>query len=269
MSTYNGSRFLREQFDSIISQSYVDWDLYVRDDASTDNTIEIIKEYEVKDVRIHFIEDTVKRGACGGFMWLLEFVDAPFYMFCDQDDVWCNGKIDLTITKMLEQNDVATSPLIVCSDLKVVDAELNTVYESLWKQRHFTYDMFNNKFFHLVYNNVTGCTMMLNKIAKDVSIPYPSNINIHDSWITCSVLWNDGRVVPIDSSTILYRQHSSNAIGTKPVPSLSNQFLRLKSLLTKTKREHSVAYQLTGICFFKFLLVKIYYMLRIHAGKLL
>lgn len=55
MSTYNGSKFLKQQIESIRNQTYSNWELYIRDDDSTDNTLEILKNYELIDKRIHLV----------------------------------------------------------------------------------------------------------------------------------------------------------------------------------------------------------------------
>lgn len=264
MTTYNGGKYLSQQLDSLLAQTFSEWTLYIRDDGSVDNTKDIISEYVNNDNRIHFIIDDKRRGALGGFMWLLQLIDSDYYMFCDQDDVWMEDKIELTIKKMSEQKDRETVPIIVCTDLKVVDSNLKIMYDSLWKQRNYSLSSINNKYFHLVYNNVTGCTMLINRKAKTISIPFPKTATVHDSWISSVVLWNNGRIIPISRATILYRQHSFNSIGTKPVPSFISQLKRVKSLMQKTKKEYAVASLLSNLGYFPFLLLKMYYMIKIH-----
>ena len=57
MATYNGEAFLREQLDSILRQTVTDWSLIIRDDHSSDQTVDIIQEYKVKDERIQLIQN--------------------------------------------------------------------------------------------------------------------------------------------------------------------------------------------------------------------
>ena len=86
LSTYNGERFLREQLDSLFNQRYSDFTLYVRDDGSTDTTVDIIHEYQTKHENVILLHDPWQhRGASGSFMWMLQQIEADFYMFCDQD----------------------------------------------------------------------------------------------------------------------------------------------------------------------------------------
>ena len=103
LSTYNGSKYLREQLNSIIDQTVKDWILYVRDDGSTDETIDIIKEYVSLYPNINYIEDIQNLGSARSFMKLLSLVEADHYMFCDQDDVWLPTKIEVSLMEMKKQ----------------------------------------------------------------------------------------------------------------------------------------------------------------------
>lgn len=265
LTTYNSSAYIRELFDSLLAQTYVHWVLYVRDDGSTDNTFDILCEYRALDSRICMIFDDKRRGACEGFLWLLDKAKGDFYMFCDHDDVWLPQKIEKTLYKMLGQKDFSIKPIAVCTDLTLVDSKLNVISDSMWRHCHFTAQQFNDKYFHLVYNNVTGCTMMINNKVKEIAFPYPESIIIHDSWIAAAVLWNGGRIETINEVTILYRQHEHNAIGAKDAPSYMSQLMKFKLLWKKTKRQHDTALQLVRMNFMFFFLMKLYYMVKIHS----
>ena len=108
MSTYNGECYLKDQIESILSQTYKDWILYIRDDGSTDRTIRIIKTYvgNYPDKIIYEYDRLGNLGSGRSFMKLLSSIDSDYYMFCDQDDVWLPSKIEKTYLKMksLEMN---------------------------------------------------------------------------------------------------------------------------------------------------------------------
>ena len=95
LATYNGERFLDEQMHSLLSQSYTEWHLIIRDDGSTDNTLAIIQRYKKQyPNKITILEDNLANlGACRNFGRILEQSDADYAMFCDQDDVWLPKKI--------------------------------------------------------------------------------------------------------------------------------------------------------------------------------
>lgn len=99
MSTYNAAPFLKEQVNSIIKQTYTNWKLVIRDDGSTDSTPLMIEEFTKKDNRISFINKESQKniGVIRSFFSLLENVDADFFMFCDQDDVWLQSKVKMSL----------------------------------------------------------------------------------------------------------------------------------------------------------------------------
>ena len=131
LATYNGEKFLIEQLNSIINQSYEDWTLYIHDDGSSDGTIAIINQYCDQYENIIYLPDLiVHRGAAQSFMCLLEQVNADYYMFCDQDDVWLPYKIEKTYIAMQEKP--VDSPVLIFSDLVVVDSDLNIINKSFW-----------------------------------------------------------------------------------------------------------------------------------------
>ncbi len=104
LPTYNGEKYLRDQLNSLINQTYKNLDVYIRDDGSTDKTEEIIDEYCNKNVEgIHFIKvDDGKRLGYPDCYWELIQVakEAPYYAFCDQDDMWYPEKIESAISEL-------------------------------------------------------------------------------------------------------------------------------------------------------------------------
>lgn len=209
MSTYNGESYLADQIDSIINQSYLNWHLYIRDDGSNDKTCEIIRHYSSKCSKISFVNDgkVTNLGVIKSFMNLLRNIDADFYMFSDQDDVWKRDKVLNTI-KFIKQFDYRTKPVCVYTNLQVVDNQLQgnePLLDYNWQD-----------FLHLLFtNNAYGCTMMLNQRLKELvkfdSINY-SNVFMHDWWLML-IAAGFGEVGYLDEKTILYRQHGNNQVG--------------------------------------------------------
>ncbi len=220
LATYNGEMYIREQLESVIGQTYEDWILWIHDDGSKDATLNIVKEYQDRfPNKINFLNDGLM---CGGakqnFTHLLNSIDNHFdyVMFCDQDDLWLNSKIEITLNKMIEVESInPNKPIIIHTNLKVVDEELNTIADSYFIYQKIKPQWSKNFNISLVQNSVTGCTMMINKKAKEVSLPIGNNAIMHDWWILLKVLQNNGLVEYIDKATILYRQHSFNDTGAK------------------------------------------------------
>ena len=263
LTTYNSAAFLEDLFASLRAQTFKAWNLYVRDDLSSDGTLDCIQRFMAEDGRVHLLHDGFKRGAMNGFLWLLQRVEADYYMFCDHDDVWKPNKVEVTLEKMLAADD-GSRPLVVHTDLEVVDQDLQVLEESFWASQSIKKREFNDKYYHLVYNNVTGCTMLINRQAKDVSLPVHPYAQMHDSWITASVLWHGGEVLSVDEPMILYRQHGTNTIGMNELPSMVNKFRRLRQLVRKTNRQYVVARYLSGEGRLRFWATKMYYMSLIY-----
>ena len=232
MSTYNGERYLREQIDSILTQTNKDWRLYIRDDGSRDSTLAIIHEYSqlYPDKVILEKDDLGNLGPGSSFMCLLEVVDAEYYMFCDQDDVWMPTKIEKTFFKLRSMEDKygKDEGIGVFTDLTVVDAQLNVIMPSMWKgdNRHPEYirnfyQQWTNR--HATY----GCTQMFNRAVKKLVFPYhqfPDIKGAHDNWIAY-ILIVKGIYDYIAEQTILYRQHDSNVVGVNSGCSLRKESL--------------------------------------------
>lgn len=131
MGTYNGDKYLSEQIDSIFSQTYGDWTLYIQDDGSNDKTLDIIRKYADGNKVILVDKGLTRQGACMNFMSLLNMVESRYYMFCDQDDVWLPQKIELSMNRMKEMERLHPDvPILVHTDKKRVDADLNVILES-------------------------------------------------------------------------------------------------------------------------------------------
>ncbi len=221
MATYNGAKYLKEQIDSIINQTFRNWLLVIHDDGSSDLTLDIIKGYINKySDKIILIEDNIKCGSAKeNFFHLINIAKANFnfdyIMFSDQDDVWLPEKIEITLDKMIETEKKygKDKPIIVYTDLKVVDENLKLFDNSFWEYQKIN-PLDNSLNCLLLENTVTGCTMMINKVLFNKIIS-DNNAIIHDWWIALICRVNNGIIVPIKQQTILYRQHGKNDIGAK------------------------------------------------------
>lgn len=231
LSTYNGKLYLAEQLDSIINQTFKNWNLYIRDDGSSDGTQEIIKKYVKIDSRIIYLEKESKEnlGVKKSFFSLLERVDSQYYFFCDQDDFWMENKVQDTLD-FLKEHEGNGIPTCVHTDLRIVDKELNEIYSSMIESQQLEVnDSLTNL---LVQNSVTGCTLALNNELKK---KLPKNVNIdkiimHDWWIALvgSVF---GKVVLLEKQTILYRQHGNNEVGAQSLLNKLGKGYGLKQLI--------------------------------------
>lgn len=216
MATHNGERYVREQVESIQAQTFSDWRLLVSDDCSTDGTLEVMRVMAGTDPRIEVVFEGIRHGSAkSNFMSLLTHVEAPYAMFCDQDDVWLPEKVERTFGKMqeLEAAHKPEEPLLVFSDMEVVNERLETTAESFMVSSRF--DHLRTALPQLAAQNVAaGCTMMMN--ASLVGLCErgvdPDRIAMHDWW-AIMVAAAFGRIGYVDDRLSLYRQHGHNEVG--------------------------------------------------------
>jgi len=226
LSTYNGGQYLREQLDSLFSQSYRDFILLVRDDGSTDDTVKILSDYVIRyPERMQLVRDQAGNlGASGSFSWLMQYaldkraeleLDSLYLMFCDQDDTWYEDKIARQVNAMVSSEAELTvpTPVLVHSDLQVVASDNSPIAESLAAYQGLETE--RNRFPNMVISNlVTGCTALINEPLARRALPVPAQAIMHDWWLAL-VASAFGKVVYLDTPLIHYRQHGNNTIGAK------------------------------------------------------
>lgn len=216
LATYNGSRFIKEQLDSLLAQTYQNFEVIIRDDGSTDSTLDIINSYILSNPgKFSLLNDTVKhRGPRNGFMYMLQCIESPYYMFCDQDDVWLPNKIELSLSKLKKlEARYPGIPAMVHTDLIVVDDKLHTIFPSFFRWGKFNVDLNRRKCFVPFGNVFTGCTMIFNRALKDHAFPVSEAAQMHDQWIGLMAV-KYGKVENIKIGTIKYRQHGGNVCST-------------------------------------------------------
>ena len=223
LATYNGEKYIEEMVESILSQDYTDWQLVLSDDMSKDGTPAVLDRYaQLYPHRItHYRSGLHFGNAQGHFLHLLsQFPDAPYIMFCDQDDVWHSDKISKTLGKMKEI-EKAGRPALVHTDLRVVDASLQEMGPSFLAYSGIRGDRLQLKQL-LVQNVVTGCTTMLNRELAELANAHKpeGKILMHDWWLAL-IAASMGAIGFLDEATIDYRQHGNNTVGAKDTKSLS------------------------------------------------
>lgn len=209
LSSYNGAKYIEEQLESILSQDYPDFSILIRDDGSTDGTIDIIKKYAASFNQISYYHEK-NIGVIKSFFDLVKHADleADYYAFSDQDDVWQKGKIRRAVQK-LEDMD-STKPLLYCGRTTPVDQNLKIISSTI-KPALIRPDFANA----LVENICTGCTSLYNReLLLLVRNNIPRFTVMHDWWFYL-VASSRGEVYYDEKPFILYRQHEKNKVGTK------------------------------------------------------
>ncbi|MBQ6381037.1 MAG: glycosyltransferase family 2 protein [Clostridia bacterium] len=230
MTTYNGELFLKEQFESILAQTYRNWHLTVSDDGSTDGTNAMIDAYErVYPDKIRRVRYPERFGSPKAhFLRLCRDCDAPLMAFCDQDDVWFPDKLEKMLTKALRFEQ--SIPLLVFTDQIPTDAALQPLGASAMKMaKQYTAHI---EWQAVIFRNtVTGGACLFNRALTRLACRNEDTAGIimHDWWLA-AVAARFGNIIYIDAPTGFYRQHAQNYIGAKDVGKLSYIWSRLTDI---------------------------------------
>ena len=204
MASYNGERFITEQLDSILKQTYSNIEIVIVDDCSKDKTIEIIKAYQCKNDNIQFFQNENNSGVTKTFEKAIIESKGKFIAISDQDDIWELNKIETLMNEIGAYDAVYSNSLLV-------DTHGNSLHKS------FTTIM-NMKTYHsgapfLLSNSVPGHTILMKKEFIEKILPFPKDM-LFDLWIGFCAAANNG-IKFVDKTLVKYRQHDSNTIGTR------------------------------------------------------
>jgi len=233
IATYNGARFVAEFLASLVEQTRKDFKIIVSDDGSTDETIEIIEGYRCS-LNIEIYKNDGVSGVVGNFNSGLQKATADYVFLADQDDWWAPRKIEVMMATAYHYK-VKDKPLLVFSDIEVVDKDLKSVHQSYYGYSKKTSSNLEVQDF-VISNHIPGCAMLINKALAEKAMPFPEGIRMHDWWLA-AVAHAVGSVVYIDTPLIKYRQHAGNAVGapsTKKTPSRLYMLVKNPSSLKKS-----------------------------------
>ena len=228
LAAYKGGRFIRPMVDSILAQDVGGWRLILSDDG--EDTAPILQEYADKypDKITHYRSGRRFGSAQKHFMHLLEQFggQADCIMFSDQDDVWHPDKVRLTLRLMEQAETDPALPVLVHTDLRVVDGQLHEMDPSF--QHYSGLDGHRLALEQLLVQNVvTGCTMMINRsLARLACRPVgEGDMLMHDWWLAL-IAAAMGRAVFLDRATIDYRQHGGVLTAAHGQDGFLHQFLQ-------------------------------------------
>lgn len=240
MATYNGEKYIKEQIDSILEQTYTNWTLYINDDSSNDKTIKILKEYrEQYSTKIVLMKNESNRhGATANFADLFgKVTDADYFVFCDQDDRWENCKLELMLRKIKEEETKKLEPLLVYCRMNIVNQDMQILATSLEDYTHVDLGKTDHFLKLLMVNYVPGCAMFFNRELKEKISCFPETIGLHDWWVIliCATM---GRVERLENPALAnYRQHVNNTLGVKNTKSTILRIL--DNLNYRTFKKHA------------------------------
>lgn len=242
LSTYNGALYLSQQIDSLLNQD-IPIDIFIRDDGSTDKTIDILKEYEFLDC-IH-ISYGPNLGYKKSFMTMLTNIgNYDYYAFCDQDDIWLPGKLSSAI-RLIDSDTCSSTPALYYSNLKKCDKFLNVYKETNLDKRVMSLQS------NILRRSIAGCTIVINnalqQLVTTIGIKDRLLLQGHDSYLVSLCYAVNGSVICDANSYILYRQHNDNTSG-----STNGIFKRIKKelsgLFDSASNEYTLAKAMIECC---------------------
>lgn len=204
MATYNGEKYIREQLDSILAQTYQNFEFIVCDDCSTDSTVQILREYEARERRIRVFVNEQNLGYKKNFEKAAGLCNGEYIAFSDQDDIWLPDHIERLLS-IIGSHDIA------CGNALMTDSCGNLTGKRLNEVDGFSF--FNPEkilFRTLLYGSpFQGASMLVKSAFVKKTLPYPDGISAHDTWMVCCSCFENGIVYTFDVIT-KYRQHGSN-----------------------------------------------------------
>ena len=243
LAAWNGEAYLEEQLDSILGQDGLelnDLRIVISDDGSTDRTREILEDYQAQfpeqillnhrsaERKAKDLADGIP-AAAGNFFWLLSQAgESDYYMLSDQDDVWKPNKIETLMMEMMCQEVLngADHPILVHSDMEVVDVNLKTIHPSFFKYQKCNSDRTGFSEI-LAENSVTGGAVMMNRALVELLKERPQACFMHDWWIALAASCF-GTISCVKEALYLYRQHGHNTLGAKETGSVKDMAERLE-----------------------------------------
>ena len=214
MTTYNGEKYIVEQLESILDQTYSNLEIIICDDISNDKTVDIIKQYQKKDSRIKIYINKENLGFKKNFEKAISLCSGEFIALSDQDDIWKKYKIEKLVENIKECD-------LIHSAASLIDENSNIIAIKWLKQDNFKYS-----FEKLVFGNtITGCTVLFKKSLLKDFFSIPSGEKYHDWWLALLASKANG-IKYIDEPLIYYRQHLLQDTGAK-IETKFQKFLRV------------------------------------------
>lgn len=234
LASYNGEAHIKEQIESILKSTFQDWILEIHDDGSQDGTLDIANQFRsLYPEKIQIFQNKENKGFVKNFLEGARNALDDYFMFCDQDDVWLPEKIEHAFLRMkqMEKKWGRNLPMVVFSDAKVVDGNLNERHPSFHQSGRL--DARKTDLPHLLMENkMMGCTMLCNKELKEKLSVLPEAARYHDWWAAL-IGAAFGKISYVPTADMLYRQHGKNIVGNQSFFSYAAN--RMKTLRQQRK----------------------------------
>lgn len=204
MAVYNGEKYLRDQMDSIICQLTEDDELIVSCNPSDDRSLDVLTEYENRYSFVHVFRFE-KKGIIANFENAVKKCRKEIIFLADQDDVWMENKVS-SIKEVFEKEQA----LLVMHNCRYTDAHLHPSDKDLFSVRN----VHPNRFYNWIKNGYQGSCMAFRKELKELILPFPKNVAMHDQWIGI-LAEKAGNVIMMPRILMYYRRHDEAISGNR------------------------------------------------------
>lgn len=246
MATYNGERFLKDQIDSIINQTFTKWHLLIQDDGSNDSTNKILEDYVGSDSRITCISNNSKyHGPYYNFHTLINYAKDlsryDYYVFADQDDIWESNKLEILLREFKEIDD---APSLVYSDMKIIDEKNNITGDSIVNILGLRIINPMSTFFsHQIFGCATAINEKLFMLVPKVDVERKQTaILSHDNYYA-KFAAAYGKIKYCPQKLVRYRRYSGNVTANYQynfkLSRILNRFVNIDSLAKDHARTYS------------------------------
>jgi len=215
MCTYNGVKYVKEQLDSILRQTFSDFELVVCDDCSNDGTWEFLQEYATGHENVRLYRNDQNLGFLKNFEKVLGLASGDYIAFCDQDDIWISNHLELLFNSIGDN-------MLACGNSLLVDENNVELGMTLLQQEGIVHLPKNNldiaRMIFLNHNPFQGAAMMFRKEFIAIALPMPEQANYHDVWFAALASFMDSFVY-IKAPIVRYRMHGKNVSGNHQIKS--------------------------------------------------
>lgn len=255
LSTYNGEKFLREQLNSLLSQTYRPVEIVIVDDCSTDNTCSIIESYLIEyPTKIKFFKNSINIGYNKSFEKAFSLCVGDFIAISDQDDIWLPEKIEVLY-------DLLGADNLIYSNSTIIDEEGEVLLERKFKK---LYSPINDPRIFSLKSFVSGHAVLFKRSMLRYIIPIP-DYGYYDWWMSIIVA-NFGGIRCTDMCLTKHRIHKKNVSkkcdfskeeGYLSLSRWMNEILKIEDLKYRSffKQLHRIASSksiLKDLCFVLF-----------------
>lgn len=224
LATYNGEKYLREQLDSILSQTIQDFEIVICDDYSTDSTWDILQEYIIEDNRIKIYQNAENVGFKKNFEKAISLCKGEYIALSDQDDIWTKGHLEHLIS-------IIGDKAIACGNAALINRLGGDIGITLSELERLEYCPENDlrKAYRILFfgNPFQGASMLIRKNFFEKALPIPDGVKYHDAWFACMACFYGGLNFS-EKVVTFYRQHDNNASYHEEWSFLSS-FIRFQS----------------------------------------